>query len=145
MNRIWVRRKLDCISRLPMKWERKVIEKWGDRNFDVSFNVRSLFRRWCSSSVRTPASRGVTEFGWSYTGWMLELHRTKVTIPLSFDWVCFEVALHNMHEYLVWIISIYNSYGRIIFRHVPIIYLCCVCSSYSNIVACMYSLPVCMS
>ena len=97
MNRIWVRRTLDCISRLPMKWERKVVEKWGNRNFDVSFNVRSLFRRWCSSSVRTPASRGVTEFGWSYTGWMLELHRTKVTIPLSFYWVCFEVALHNMH------------------------------------------------
>ena len=49
-----------------------------------SFSVLSLFRRWCSS-VRTPASRGVTEFGWSYTGWMLELHRTQVAIPLSFD------------------------------------------------------------
>ena len=97
LNRTWFRRIFNCISRLSMKWERKVIGKWGDKNFDISFNIRSLFRRWCSS-VRTPASRGMTEFGWSYTGWMLELQRTKVAIPLSFDWVCFEVTLHNMNN-----------------------------------------------
>ena len=58
---------------------------------------------WCSefdleggfSSIRKPTSRGVTELSSSYTGWMLELHRVEVAIPLS----CLSLfsMLHYMH------------------------------------------------
>ncbi len=105
---------------------------------NLLMNLRVCFEGACSS-VRQSASRGVTELCCSYT------ERIWLFRYLAFELVMKSHDIHDAwHEYIVGTMSVYNSYGQIIFRHFPIIYLCCVCSYHSSIVACMHSLPVCM-
>jgi hypothetical protein len=103
------------MGRMSFQWSeiRLIDEKWGEWfawllvEWMLWLVFWVWFRRWlfywCSefdfeggcSSVRKPTSRGVTELSSSYTGWMLELHRVEVAIPLSY--LSLFSMLHYMH------------------------------------------------